>query len=246
MLRDALWPLIGLIHFLTRPGLWRTPLLASTIALIATLGGAYGAGAWLWPGEQVDLAWWPLGELFGSLWDVLKPLLAAVVTAVVIWYASLALLCALAFDALIGRILRERGISVREEPVLKSIASALRVLLRSLPWLIGWPVLAIICGFVAPPAAAVVGLIGTCHLTLIEACDIVLAKHNLRGDERWRQIQRRRGSLLIQAIISGALFSALALTVVGSVLMAPALFTACALWLSSEREQARLLPPAAS
>ena len=180
-MHPSLWPLAGLISFLTRPSLWKGPLLAmfaGGVLLVAVVAGEmYRA----WP--TPDLSWWRwwLTCLLAFGW--------AGAAAVVTWVVASPFLIGFALDGVVRAEQRAAGApDVPGETILPAFASALRVFLRTLPMRALWTVIALVAAFLGP-VGMVVAAAAIAHLAVLDCLDAALAARGLNGAARLAAIR---------------------------------------------------------
>lgn len=220
---DGFWPVRGLVHFLAHPRLWVAPIAATVGAWLVILLVAGGA---LWATWPADLGWscGAVGSLLIALgWGLVAGIVAVVVV--------LPLLIGLAYEALVRRVLRAAGTVLVDEAPLAAIASAGRVLLRMLPWVAAYPLLSLACNLtgVLAPLGFVIAHLGLAHLSVLEAGDLCLAARGLDGRRRWAELRARSGAIGASVAVGTLLAMLLNLTLVGGVLILPAIFVGTAL-----------------
>lgn len=231
--RPPWWPVTGCGYFLSHPRLWWGPLLATVIAYVAVLMVAVGLTWWTWPGAAVEGFWVSLGgSLMALTWGLLGALAA--------WLVILPLLVAYAFERLMVAVFRLQGTAVQEEGLVVGVVSALQVLWRMGIWMLVWPLMTLLLGLsgLLAPLAPLAAALGFAHLAVLEACDVALALRGYRGRQRWAALQQRRAAVMSAVLVAAGLSLLLGLTVIGGVLVLPAIFTGAALWVGQWPEAA--------
>lgn len=219
----AIWPLAGLLHFLSHPGLWLRALVG-TAALLALTVAAAGAALWLS---------WPSAEGFWAMTGaVLLSITWTLVAASLAWYAAGPFIMGWAFERVAAQVLKTRGAPTPGEGIAASVRSAGTVLLRTLHWRVGWPLCALALGFIPGLnlLAPLVAAFGLAHVGALDGGDLALALRGVPGQERLALLRAHRGQLLAGCLLAALMVLGLGFTVVGGLLIAPMLYTGAALW----------------
>ena len=211
---SLIWPFLGFLWLIRRPGLWLRPLAG--MAVLGITGLALGAGMlwWLWPDNS--LPWWSwLGRAGLALG-------LGMATGVAAWAALAPLLMNLFLDTLAATVRREAGLAVVDPPVAASIHAAGALLLATLPERLGWTALALGAGFLGPfgiPVAAYAGA----RIAVGDALDTALAAEGSSLTERLAARQEHRQLLRWGGLGAGAMQLGLALLLIAWLWWLPAL-----------------------
>ncbi len=218
-MNSAVWPLHGLRWLLNHPRLWWRPLLAHAAALAVLMATAITIAWLLWPAPQ---AWyWYTLKVGGALG-------LSMVAALTAWALMVPLLLAPVLDSLAIAVLRERGIAVRELPLIPAIADSLRVVWHTLPLRFGLLAFSLLGAFLGP-LAPLLGAFALSRMAVVDAYDIALAVRGWSSDRRLVFYAAHSGHLHRSALVAGGLQLALAFTLVGWLLWLPALVCGAAL-----------------
>ncbi|MDA3960088.1 MAG: hypothetical protein PF961_04820 [Planctomycetota bacterium] len=225
---ETSWPIRGLGYFLRHPRLWLEPMVFTLAGWCVVLGLAIGVAWTTWPGESVE-GWW------GTTVAVLIALGWGAVALVFSWLALIPVLIGLAYEALVKRVMTANGVELGTESTISSMKSSAIILLRMLPFIVMYPILALICNLtgILAPLGLFIGQFGLAHIATMEAGDLCLSVRGLSGSQRWRVLQTHRRDILASAFVGALLSMLLSFTFVGWLLFLPAMFTGAALWIGS-------------
>jgi hypothetical protein len=220
---SILWPVAGLIHFLSRPKLWPGALIANFLAWVITLLLAIVVCWWTWPVLTQDIGWFAFminaGLAFG--WGMLAFLVG--------WMVLVPIVLGMAYEKLTRRILLAEGHEVIEEGSIAAARSAVVFVFKTLHWRLGWLVLGLLPLLIGlPPLSWLIATVALGHVALLDACDTALAMRGHGGAARARLIGTHRREMLLGGLGAGIAGQALGSTVIGWLFWMPGLYVAAA------------------
>ena len=218
---DALWPLTGLLRFVSTPSWWLRPLCVVAVLAAVLLAIAGTVAWWRWPAATVTgwHAW--LGGAF-ALGQA-----AAVVLAC--WLVLMPLTLGLVMDALVHQVHQRHGaLEVALPAAWPALLANLRVMAGTLAPRLLWGLGGVVLSLCAGPVGALLASFGFAHIACLDALDLSLAARGLDGAARLRALQAHRQEVLVGSLVAGALNLALAATVIGWLLWLPGLVAGAA------------------
>lgn len=182
------WPIRGTIDFATTPRWWGWPLLALVLMLALCLGAGFGVFTWLRP--DPDLSWWR--AIIAWAVSVSASLGAMVAT----WICLQPLVLGFVFEAVIVQVQREAGARpAAGENVIGGVASALRVLLRTLPMRGTSLAVVVLSSLLLGPFGVIPIALVMTRVALFDACEAALAARGFTGAQRLRLLARHGDDL---------------------------------------------------
>lgn len=223
-----MWPLQGLLHFLAHPRWWFAPVVTAIMGWALVFGAGIGVFLWQKP-ESAQLDFSTPWAAAGTLWAFTRALGLAATASLGAYLILLPLLMALAMDGLARAVQRAQGAPpAAEEPLGKSLASALRVILNTLPLRLTWLGLSLVAGLVGGPFGMLIGALGIAHVGALDACDVALAVRGIDGLTRVRTLKAHRDEILGGAVTATPMAALLGATLIGMAFWTPALVTGAA------------------
>ncbi len=222
---NIFWPLRGFFFFVLRPTLWLGPIIACLFAWLLTFIAAGLIFYFTCPDAQVE-GWWDTSVAY------LGAIAYASIGFATLWMLAIPFILSIAYEKLILHIFKQTDVEQEStEHFMASIGSSLLLLVRGLPWRIGWLIVGIGCSIFFPPAAIIVTAIGLGHITLLDAADTVLGVQGKSGKQRRLFFSQYRIALLSAGIIAGILSALLSLSIIGLLFFLPSITCAAALCL---------------
>ena len=213
---------IGIGYFATRPYLWLAPLLAALVSFIVLIMAFF----------IVSYASWPTSTLsfLSYTWGVFKSLGYASLAVIALWVSVFPIILNFAFENMIGKILHDKQVPIKNEGAFKATASSIHVIFRTLGWRFFWPLATLITLFIFGPLAMILAQIGMGHIAMIDAADLSLTLQGRAAKNRIHALKSRRLPLLTAGLIAGFLSIILTTTIIGWLFWLPGIYAGACLW----------------
>lgn len=218
------WPVDGTLQYLRHPSWWGWPLLATAVAWLVIAGIFVGVTSWQWPAAPEPGFWSRMAHIGWILWTLVK----AAAVALGAWLLITPLLMGVACEKLAVAVQRHAGAPpAREEPLLRSLASTLRVVTGTLHLRLAWMLVGAL-SLLLGPLGFLVGAYAMAQVAVIDACDVGLAMRGFAGADRVRILRGRRAELRQAALPAALVNIGLGVTFIGWLFFLPGLVAGAA------------------
>jgi len=214
--------MVGIGYFIARPYLWLAPLFAALISFFVLIAAFFLTAYVCWP--ESTLTW------FRYTWGIFRSLGYASLTLIALWVSVFPIILNYAFENMIGKILHDKQVPIKEEGAFQAVTSSIQVIFRTLGWRLFWPLITLISLFFFGPLAMILAQIGMGHIAIIDATDLSLTIQGLPVKKRIRAIKSRFFPILTAGFIAGILSMILTTTIIGWIFWLPGIYAGCTLW----------------